>query len=67
MMMRLRRRVIALAALAGCLLAIPGAASAQLPWPCQGWNYGNEMEATCGVGCWSGAQPTPQVASISLP
>jgi aryl-phospho-beta-D-glucosidase BglC (GH1 family) len=36
---------------------MPIAASAQLPKPTYGWNLGNTMEATCGVGCWS-PQPT---------
>ncbi|BDI34230.1 hypothetical protein CCAX7_62810 [Capsulimonas corticalis] len=39
------------------LLTIPTAAFAQLPNPTYGWNLGNTMEATCGVGCWS-PQPT---------
>src|ERR1041384_7907805 len=37
-------------------------ASAQLPNPCYGWNLGNTMEATCGVGCWG---PVPTQALIN--
>lgn len=35
-----------------CLLITPLAAFAQLPSPSHGINFGNAMEATCGVGCW---------------
>ncbi|MEO7719818.1 MAG: cellulase family glycosylhydrolase [Capsulimonas sp.] len=39
------------------MITVPTAAFAQLPNPSYGWNLGNTMEATCGVGCWS-PQPT---------
>ena len=39
------------------MLALSTGAFAQLPSPSHGWNLGNTMEATCGVGCW-GAPPT---------
>ena len=35
-----------------CLLLVSLAAFAQLPSPSNGINFGNAMEATCGVGCW---------------
>lgn len=35
-----------------CLLTVSVTAFAQLPSPSHGINFGNAMEATCGVGCW---------------
>ena len=35
-----------------CLLMVSLTAFAQLPSPSHGINFGNAMEATCGVGCW---------------
>ena len=33
-------------------LTLSAAARAQIPSPSYGINFGNSMEATCGVGCW---------------
>jgi aryl-phospho-beta-D-glucosidase BglC (GH1 family) len=43
-------------------LTVSLAAFAQLPMPSHGWNLGNTMEATCGVGCWG---PPPNQALIN--
>jgi len=40
-----------------CVLMRSTTAFAQLPMPSNGWNLGNTMESTCGVGCW-GPMPT---------
>lgn len=35
-----------------CILMLPVITFAQLPTPTYGWNLGNDLEATCGEGCW---------------
>jgi len=45
-----------------CLFMLSTAAFAQLPNPTYGWNLGNTMESTCGVGCWA---PAPTQALIN--
>jgi aryl-phospho-beta-D-glucosidase BglC (GH1 family) len=51
-----------LGAIACLMLPSTGAFAQALPMPSNGWNLGNTMEATCGVGCWS---PLPTQALIN--
>ena len=56
------KRLGTMAIATASLSALSTAAHAQLPSPSYGWNLGNTMEATCGVGCWS-PQPTADCAN----
>ena len=48
----MKTRLNTLVAVIACMLITRLAAFAQLPSPSHGINFGNAMEATCGVGCW---------------
>ena len=48
----MNKKLSVLSAAILCILIQPVITFGQLPSPSHGINFGNAMEATCGVGCW---------------
>lgn len=61
----MNKRLNAIIASGAGLLAIPGAAFAQLPKPTYGWNLGNSMEPPSGIGSWGGPPTRALIDSVA--